>query len=506
MSGSAHLPFSFSTLAAPLLRKGYSPIPVRGKQPAISEWQRHCLNPPADLILKKWTLQFSGHNVGAACGYLVALDIDDETEEGAEALQLRAFQAFGETPLIRVGREPRRVLLYRAPEPFRSIKEKEAQVLALGTQVVLFGKHPTAGRSYTWLGATPLDVLLRDLPPIGEAGARDWLGRGPPKPQAIKAPDVESGTAVVVPPAGREGVREGSRNDFIFAEALAQAPGAASLNDLLIRLFGINDALCHPPLAAEEIRRTAQSVWGYRQAGRLFQRGGEAHAVIDAAEFERLADEPTTIVLLILLRLSHGVRPGPFVIVKEAMSHAKLIANWSGKVYAHARDVLLGRGFLELMRKGGGRGNPHLYVLKKPSPTGTQYNPTLFSFSSVYVAYQRNARVEDRQALIFSPGATSGSAPSLFGADALPLLPTRQEQLRIATRDFLADRPRGTHARLAGELGVSTRHLTNWKAGRTPLNRNAAAKLRELVAIDDADPSSGTATVDCGPRTRVHWR
>jgi hypothetical protein len=108
--------------------------------------------------------------------------------------------------------------------------------------------------------------------------------------------------------------------------------------------------------------------------------------------------------------------------------------------------------------------------------------------------------VAGRQGLIFSSGATSGSAPSLFDADALPLLPTPQEQLRIATRDFLADRPRGTHARLAVKLGVSTRHLTNWKAGRTPLNRNAAAKLHELVAIDDADPPSEIATVDRRPQ------
>jgi Bifunctional DNA primase/polymerase, N-terminal/Primase C terminal 1 (PriCT-1) len=490
----------FADYAEPLLRQGYSPLPVNGKRPTIKGWQNHCLNPPAQKIVKKWASQFPAHNIGVACGHLVALDIDDEVEDRALALQTRAFQKLSETPLIRIGRAPRRVLLYRAPEPFASIKEKEAQVLGLGTQVVLFGLHPTIERPYTWLGATPLDVPLNDLPPISEAGARDWLGRRSLKIRPIKAPHIEPETATLIAPAGQDGVQEGSRNVFIFAEGLEQAASAASLNDLLTRLLRINDALCRPPLAAEEIRRAAQSVWGYRQAGHLFQRGGEAHAVIDAAEFERLRDEPGAIVLLILLRLSHAARSEPFAIVKEAMSRAKLIANWSGKVYAHARDVLLDRGFLELRREGGGRGNPHLYALMKPSPIGAQYNPTLFSFSSVYVAHESNARVAYRQGLTVSSAATSSSVPSLFDADALPLLPTPQEQLRIAMRDFLADRPRGTHARLAGELGVSTRHLTNWKAGRTPLNRNAATKLRELMAMDDADPASEIAMVDRRPQ------
>jgi len=167
----------FSTLATSLLRQGYSPLPVCGKRPAIKGWQRYCLNTPAEPILSKWALQFPTHNVGAACGHLVALDIDDETEEGAQTLQQRAFRTFGETPLIRVGRAPRRVLLYRAPEPFGSIKKKEAQVLGVGTQVVLLGQHPTTNRAYTWPCATPLDVPLKDLPSISEAGARDWLGQ-----------------------------------------------------------------------------------------------------------------------------------------------------------------------------------------------------------------------------------------------------------------------------------------------------------------------------------------
>jgi hypothetical protein len=489
----------FSDNAEILLRQGYSPLPVRGKCPAIKEWQRHCLNPPAEWILKKWVSQFPTYNVGAACGHLVALDIDDETEEGALALQERAFEALGETPLIRVGRAPRRVLLYRATEPFGSIKEKEAQVLGRGTQVVLFGLHPTTKRPYTWLCATPLDIPLKDLPSISEAGARRWLGRQSCQPRIDKRTVAESGKAVAVPLEGQD-VREGGRNDFIFAAALGLAASVASFDDLLARLLGINEALCLPPLPAQEIRRAAKSAWGYREGGHLFQQCGQANAVTEAAEFQCLKDEPNAFVLLTLLRLNHGIRQEPFAIVKEAMSRAKLIANWSGKIYAQARDVLLDRRFIELVREGGGRGNPHRYVLSKPSHTGPQYNPTFSVPSSACLTHKRNAVVSVRPGLVGASLITACSAPTLFDAAALPLLPTPDERLRIATREFLSDQPRGTQTRLAGALGLSSQYLTNWKAHRSRLNSTAAAKLRELVGVGCTNPPRRAAPID-----RVPW-
>lgn len=370
----------FSDYAETLLRQGYSPLPVDGKRPVIREWERLCQSLPSDWLLRKWVSQFPAHNVGAACGHLVALDIDDETEDGALALQSRAFGAFGETPLIRIGQAPRRVLLYRAPEPFPSIREKEVQVLGRGTQVVLFGLHPKTERPYTWPRATPLDISLKDLPLISEGGARDWLGRQSRQPHPAKRRHRETAAAIVAPFDCHDRVHEGIRNPFIFTEALTLATTVGSVDDLLFRLLGINDAPCWPPLPADEVRRTAQSVWRYRQSGHLFQRGGEAHAFIAASEFWALADEPNAMVLLILLRLSHGAREEPFAIATEAMSNARRIATWSRKMYAHAPDVLLERGFLELPHIGGGRGNPHLFKLRKPSPTGTQYNKDMLFF------------------------------------------------------------------------------------------------------------------------------
>lgn len=459
-------------------------MPVRGKCPVVKNWQRHCLNPPADRVLAGWVRQFPAHNVGAACGHLVALDIDDETEDGALAQQARAFRAFGETPLIRIGRAPRRVLLFRADEAVGSVQKKEAQVLARGRQVVLFGLHPTTNQPYTWPRATPLDVPLRELPLITEAGACDWLGRAVAQPRLEKR--ARTDTPMVAPPICGEGVPEGVRNTFIFAEALGLAWNVQSFDDLLTRLAGINQTDCLPPLPAEEVRRTAHSVWSYRKAGHLFRRGDQAHAIIDAVEFHCLRDEPNAIVLLILLLLAHGARREPFVIVKEAMARDKLIANWSGKMYEHARNVLLERGFIERVREGGGRGNPHGYFLRKPPPTGSQYNQTFFSSPSpsLYVSQEKNARVSISPSSVFMPALAVESAPMLFNADALPVLPTPDEQLRIAVRAFLADRPRGGHTWLAAAVGISSQQLTNWKARHKRLKPASAGMLCDLIGVD----------------------
>lgn len=89
------------------------------------------------------------------------------------------------------------------------------------------------------------------------------------------------------------------------------------------------------------------------------------YAVVNASEFARLADEPNALALLVLLRLNHGARLEPFAIVPDSMRDARVIGDWSRKLYMRARDALLERGFMDRVHQGGGRGNPHLYTLRK---------------------------------------------------------------------------------------------------------------------------------------------
>jgi len=165
----------FADIAPRLLEQGYSPIPVREKRPAIDGWTRYCTRVPSSKEIARWAAQFPAHNLGGACGRLVAIDIDEDDLKTASDLQRSAFAAFGDSPLIRIGRAPRRVLLYRAETPFASIKPDVVQVLAEGSQVVLFGEHPGTGKPYAWVDDSPIDVPLTALPTITEEKARSWL-------------------------------------------------------------------------------------------------------------------------------------------------------------------------------------------------------------------------------------------------------------------------------------------------------------------------------------------
>lgn len=475
---------AFRDIARPLLHRGYSPLPVLGKQPKVKGWQCYGVEPPDDPTLKQWINQFPRHNVGAACGRLVALDIDDETELGAADLQRRAFEAFGPTPLIRIGRAPRRVLLYQAVEPFRSLKRPIAQVLALGSQVVLFGEHPLTRRPYAWPEATPIDVPLCELPVVTEAGVSAWLGvqRAPASSKRQRSPRAPSvPTSLPVRPGTL--IERGHRNDALFHQALALAPVTGSVEELAGRLRQLNEIYCSPPLEASEVEAAARSTWRYRETDRLFVPGGIASAVISKAELDRLSDEPAAIVLLMLLRVEHGARIEPFALATHAMSEAKLIAQWSRRTYEQARDILIDRGLLERVRIGGGRGNPHLYVLRKPARLAPQYNPTFSSFPCLQLIDQSGSKAKVREGSQHALALPSpvASEPTLFEAKDLPAFLTPDAQQRATINWLLSQSPRGTHTRLAQVLGVSSQHLTNWKKGRSRLNRAAGALVQKLA-------------------------
>jgi hypothetical protein len=73
----------------------------------------------------------------------------------------------------------------------------------------------------------------------------------------------------------------------------------------------------------------------------------------------------------------------------------------------------------------------------------------------------------------------------LFEAGALPEQPTPTARLRAGYGHFIAGSPRGTHTQVAAALGVSRQQLTNWKAGRYPLNAGAEATLSALLASNE---------------------
>ena len=113
--------------------------------------------------------------VGIACGSIVGLDIDILDGELAIQLADLATAMLGETPCIRIGQSPKRLLVYRTDTPFAGRKRHPLEVLARGSQFVAYAVHPGTGRPYDWPEDNPLDVPLENLPAVTESQVMAWL-------------------------------------------------------------------------------------------------------------------------------------------------------------------------------------------------------------------------------------------------------------------------------------------------------------------------------------------
>jgi len=158
---------TYAEIAEHLLDRGYEPIPIKPNQkaPAASRWS----TVPIDAAqVADWAHRYPDHGVGLRTGTLVALDIDIVDPDQAHDIMELAHRRLGET-LLRVGRWPKRLLLYRNETPIPKIDVKPIEILGRGQQFVAFGIHENTGRPYEWrFGETPLDVALEDLPLAGE--------------------------------------------------------------------------------------------------------------------------------------------------------------------------------------------------------------------------------------------------------------------------------------------------------------------------------------------------
>jgi hypothetical protein len=113
--------------------------------------------------------------IGVATGNVIAIDIDVPDEALAKGIQTLAFDRLGVTNAIRIGRAPKRLLLYRADIPFAGFKRQPIEVLGLGQQFVAYGIHPDTGAPYQWPVDDLSELALSSLPAITEAQARRFL-------------------------------------------------------------------------------------------------------------------------------------------------------------------------------------------------------------------------------------------------------------------------------------------------------------------------------------------
>ena len=93
----------------------------------------------------------------------------------AEKLIRERFDGLG-CVLTRIGRAPKRAILFRTEAPFKKLTtnflvppgagSEKIEFLADGQQIVAHGVHPDTQGPYTWIGGDPTTVAYDDLPEI----------------------------------------------------------------------------------------------------------------------------------------------------------------------------------------------------------------------------------------------------------------------------------------------------------------------------------------------------
>lgn len=148
---------------------------VRGSWRAYPEWDRHASRPTTETEVATWS-QWPDAGVGILGGTVAAIDID-VVGDGDIAMQIEqlARLRLGDTPAVRIGKAPKRMLIYRTVAPFKGIKRHPLEVLCLGQQFVAYGIHPDTNEPYAWPDDTLADLDLKSLPSIDEVGARAFL-------------------------------------------------------------------------------------------------------------------------------------------------------------------------------------------------------------------------------------------------------------------------------------------------------------------------------------------
>jgi hypothetical protein len=168
-----------------LVDNGYPVIPIMpgakvpgrlagGAWSPYPDWARHCDRPTKAFELDIWR-RWPGCGVGIAAGAVVGVDIDVLDAPLAIDLARLATEMLGDTPCLRIGQAPKRLLVYRAAAPFAGRKRHPVELLARGQQFVAHALHPGTGRPYEWPEDSLLDVPLARLPAVDEARCAAFL-------------------------------------------------------------------------------------------------------------------------------------------------------------------------------------------------------------------------------------------------------------------------------------------------------------------------------------------
>lgn len=173
----------FQDYAEKVSDNGYNVIPIGPgtKRPYrhITNWQKIDAN---RATIRKWLGENCGQGgIGINTRSTPAVDIDVNDEDVALAMERFCIEEIGLTP-VRIGKYPKRLLMYRSTESFRKMLSKKylnewmdtqrIEILGDGQQFVAFHIHPETKLPYRWEGETPLSISHDELPELTAADAR----------------------------------------------------------------------------------------------------------------------------------------------------------------------------------------------------------------------------------------------------------------------------------------------------------------------------------------------
>lgn len=168
-----------------LVDNGYQVVPIQPgkKAPGFHGWQK---TQSSREKVKEWLSDgFEQAGVGILTRFTCAIDIDCRDDDAALYFERWCHKNIGPAP-VRIGKAPKRILVYRTIEPFRKRQsnlyidqfgdEQRIELLGDGQQFVAFHIHPETGKPYRWVdGRSPLTIPAKELVEIKNSQLEDLI-------------------------------------------------------------------------------------------------------------------------------------------------------------------------------------------------------------------------------------------------------------------------------------------------------------------------------------------
>jgi len=170
-----------------LLKNGYEPTPLVGKRPVLDQWQNS--RPTAEDVITWERILPYARNTGVLTRLTPAVDDDVLNEEVANKIHgwVRELIPPSYPELLRIGRFPKRAILFRCDKPFPKVStgkwidekgiEHQLEILCDGQQLAVYGTHPDTHQPYNWPGARPARTPRTCLPPLTPEAAQTLVNR-----------------------------------------------------------------------------------------------------------------------------------------------------------------------------------------------------------------------------------------------------------------------------------------------------------------------------------------